>query len=337
MRKVIALLVVLALVMSLGAPVWAEEGDNQTQTQTQNQNQNQNQTSSDPFPENLPPPDSVADVTYLFDELGLPPGQLGIKPLPEVQAPDEPERVRLHQSLQALVYGDPDVDGLEWKVASMVATSRKLAVIARNRAAYFNSHPKAKETFVRLCDQMVRFASLAPNDQVKQRVYRNMAEAYTYLGCYNRAAACLERALALGDQNGQLKQNLRHVFRQMGDRKIKVFVNGQHPDFDVQPQIMNGRTMVPLRALAEALGCDVDYENGKITFNRNGRQIIIHINNVNASVGGKKVKMDQPPRVVNGRALVPLRFLSENMNASVDYDDQSGMIIVDDNAGTGGN
>ncbi len=335
MRKVITLLVVLALALSLGAPVWADETGAQDQNQNQNRYRHQIQipepTGPDPFPEDLAAPDEF-DVTSLFDELGLPPGLLGLRPLPSVKAPDAQERDRLHKSIQALVY--EDFESLDWQVPSLVATSRKLATIAVNRAVYFNNNPGAKEIFVRLCDQMVRLnASLAPNDQVKRLVYRNMAEAYYALGCYHRAAACLERAYALGDK--QLGNSIKHLYRNMNQNRnqLKVFVNGRHPDFDVPPQIMNGRTMVPLRALAEALGCEVDYENGKITFNRNGREIVIYINNPEALVSGKKVKMDQPPRIMNGRTLVPLRFLSENMDASVDYDAESGMITVDDDTG----
>lgn len=325
MRKAIVLLTVLVLVMSLGIAAAGADEPNGAGSPAADEAAVEN------LPQNLPPADPVADAAYLDDELGIPADQVGTQPLPEVQAPDEPERVRLHERLRAQVYGD--LNELNFKVSSLVATSRKLAVVARNRAAFFNNHPVVKGDFVRLCDQVVRInAAQAPNNQVKIRVYRNMAVAYVYLGCYHRATACLERALALSTKDNDLKKELKNLYKKMGNNKPKVFVNGNHPKFDVQPQVMNGRTMVPLRALAEALGSQVVYSNGQINFNRGGKQINIYVNNTTAYVGGKKVKMDQPARVVNGRTLVPLRFVAENMNAAVDYDSQSGIITVEDNA-----
>ncbi|MEW6183869.1 MAG: copper amine oxidase N-terminal domain-containing protein [Bacillota bacterium] len=330
MRKAIALLMVLVLIMSMGiTAAWADEN-------TGADNQTGDEVVVESMPETLPPADTVTDEAYLEEELGLSAEELGTEPLPEEQPPDEQERARLHESLKAFVYGE--LDDLGWNMPSLLATSRKLAVVARNRAAYFNSHPRVKADYIRLCDQVVRLnAHVVKNEEVKQRVYRNMAAAYVFLGCYHRAIACLERGLVVGAKNGDLKRDLKYLYKKIGGRNLKIFVNGIHPKFDVQPQIINGRTMVPLRALAEALGSDVVYNNGQINFNRGGKQINIYVNNTTATVGGKKVRMDQPARVVNGRTLVPLRFMSENMNADVDYDGQSGMITVEDNAATAGN
>ncbi|MEW6573864.1 MAG: copper amine oxidase N-terminal domain-containing protein [Bacillota bacterium] len=333
MRKTVVLLMTLVFLFSVFAPaVWAEETADPSASaeETGGSTASGNETVVEIYTEEPTPTDTATDETGLQDELGLPVDQLGLQPLPEVPAPDEQERTRLCESLRAYIYGD--LEGLGWNGATLLATSRRLAQIARNRAAFFNSHPLVKRDFVRLCDQVVRLnAHRVQNEEIKQRIYRNMAAAYVFLGCYNRAIACLERGLMVGAKNGDLVRDLKYLYRKMGHRNPKVFVNGRHPRFDVQPRIMNGRTMVPLRALAESLGSQVNYNNGQINFNRGGIQINLYVNNSIAYVGGKKVQMDQPARVVNGRTLVPLRFIAENLNANVVYDSESGVITVDDN------
>lgn len=125
------------------------------------------------YTEDSTPLDTATDETGLQDELGLSVDQLGLQPLPEVPAPDEQERKRLLQSLRAYIYGD--LEGLGWDAHTLLATSRKLAYIAHERAAFFNSHPLIKRSFVRLCDQVVRLnAHRVQNEEIKQRVYRNM-------------------------------------------------------------------------------------------------------------------------------------------------------------------
>lgn len=55
------------------------------------------------------------------------------------------------------------------------------------------------------------------------------------------------------------------------NQAIKIYVNGQEVQSDVAPQVINGRTMVPLRAIAESLGSDVDYDAGTNTVNISGK------------------------------------------------------------------
>ena len=43
------------------------------------------------------------------------------------------------------------------------------------------------------------------------------------------------------------------------DNSIKVLLNGEYVNFDVEPQLVNGRTMVPFRAIFEAMGATVEW------------------------------------------------------------------------------
>lgn len=112
--------------------------------------------------------------------------------------------------------------------------------------------------------------------------------------------------------------------------KKEAEVNGDIVKMDVAPLIIKGSTMVPLRSLGEFIGAKVDYEpkEQKITFTLYGKVIELIIGRTTAKVNGEAVKMTVPPTIVGGRTLVPLRFVSENLGAKVDYEAKSRTITI---------
>ncbi|MBQ7039773.1 MAG: copper amine oxidase N-terminal domain-containing protein, partial [Clostridia bacterium] len=105
------------------------------------------------------------------------------------------------------------------------------------------------------------------------------------------------------------------------DTEIAVKLNGDWMQFDVDPVLLNNRTMVPFRAIFEALGCTVswDGENQTAIGMRNGRKIILPIGSLNVSVNDVAQALDQPAVIKDGRTLVPLRFVSEALGAQVKW------------------
>ncbi|MFR2182321.1 MAG: copper amine oxidase N-terminal domain-containing protein [Hominilimicola sp.] len=100
--------------------------------------------------------------------------------------------------------------------------------------------------------------------------------------------------------------------------------------FDVPPVIEDGSTLVPMRFLFEQMGADVEWD-GKTqtaTATLDNKAVTFSIDNVNARINNKPAKMDVPARLVNGKTMVPLRFLSENMGYDVDWDADSRTAIV---------
>jgi hypothetical protein len=85
------------------------------------------------------------------------------------------------------------------------------------------------------------------------------------------------------------------------------------------------RIMVPLRFVSEAIGADVNWTSidKPIVTTVNtpvAHQVILRINDVNASIDGKAIVLDQPPTLHNGRTMVPLRIISEGLGSKVDWD-----------------
>lgn len=102
--------------------------------------------------------------------------------------------------------------------------------------------------------------------------------------------------------------------------EITVYVDGSVVSFDQPPVIVNDRTMVPIRAIAEAMGADVSYAGEAVFINYCGLKVRMAVNNSSCILNGTIITMDVPPTIINDRALVPLRALSESLQADVQYD-----------------
>ncbi len=115
---------------------------------------------------------------------------------------------------------------------------------------------------------------------------------------------------------------------------IKVIVNNKPVTFDQQPIIQDGRTLVPMRAIFEAMGCEVHWEaaSQRITAKSSAKTITMNINNVNMRVaeaeGVTNVTLDVPPQIVGDRTVVPVRAISEALGANVGWDGNTRTVTV---------
>lgn len=88
------------------------------------------------------------------------------------------------------------------------------------------------------------------------------------------------------------------------------------------PVTENGRTLVPLRAISEALGCEVSYDGDTRTVRlfRNGTYLRLNLDSEKAYINEKIQLLDVPARSVNGVTMVPVRFVSETLGLDVRYE-----------------
>lgn len=103
---------------------------------------------------------------------------------------------------------------------------------------------------------------------------------------------------------------------------ITVTIDGLQLETDVAPVIVNNRTMVPIRAVSEALGLQVGWVPEQKTVVVTGEELVVEmtIGNSTATVNGIPYSLDSAPVIVSGRTLVPLRFVSERFGCSVAWD-----------------
>lgn len=117
---------------------------------------------------------------------------------------------------------------------------------------------------------------------------------------------------------------------------IKVFLNGEKLEFDVDPYIKNSRTMVPFRKIFEAFGLKVDWNQEKQTVLAadDDTEITLKINDTRAYVNYIEYKLDAPPEIKNSRTFVPLRFISESVGAVVEWDGKTATVDITYEAGS---
>ena len=117
---------------------------------------------------------------------------------------------------------------------------------------------------------------------------------------------------------------------------VTVTLNGNPIEFDVPAQIINDRTMVPMRKIFESLGATVDWveQQQGIIATKDSKIIVMKIGSPvmlvsdMASGSQEKITLDVPPMIVGGRTLVPVRAISESLGVSVDWVEETQTVVL---------
>lgn len=117
---------------------------------------------------------------------------------------------------------------------------------------------------------------------------------------------------------------------------ITVILNGETMEFTMPPQFINDRTMVPMRTIFEALGCQVNWvEEHQLIISVCGDTIIsMMIDKPNMPVQNlitgeqKIVVLDSPPVLINDTTLVPVRAVSEALGANVEWIGETNTVVI---------
>lgn len=125
-------------------------------------------------------------------------------------------------------------------------------------------------------------------------------------------------------------QKLGKLNKKLGRTGINLFVNGDEVTPAVSPIIRSGTTLVPFRAISEALQAEVSWnpDEGTVTVTRGGTTVKLVIDSKKAYVNGKAVQLDVPATVKNGSTVVPVRFVSEALQATVKWEPVSQSVVV---------
>jgi len=109
-----------------------------------------------------------------------------------------------------------------------------------------------------------------------------------------------------------------------------ITVDGQTQPMDVAPFIQNGRTLVPVRFISEALGAKVDWidANKEIVIVLGAKVVGLWVGKDAATVNGVESKLEAPPIIQDSRTFVPLRFVSEALGAQVDWLQEKSQVTI---------
>lgn len=112
--------------------------------------------------------------------------------------------------------------------------------------------------------------------------------------------------------------------------EIRVILEGKQLEFDVAPQIVDGRVLVPMRKIFESFGLTVTWiESLRAARGINdAMDIVFPIGKNKANVNGLQYDMDVATQIISGSTMVPLRFLSENMNYNVVWNGDAQLILL---------
>lgn len=103
---------------------------------------------------------------------------------------------------------------------------------------------------------------------------------------------------------------------------ITIHADGKFVQTDVDPVAKNGRTLLPLRAAGEAIGVQVNWNQATQTASaqKDGTTVEFKLNSTTYYINGVAKKSDVAPVIINNRILLPIRVLSEALNADVKWD-----------------
>ncbi|HBU83900.1 MAG TPA: hypothetical protein DEF35_20000 [Paenibacillus sp.] len=115
------------------------------------------------------------------------------------------------------------------------------------------------------------------------------------------------------------------------DKAITVTLDGKSVTFpDQDPLQQSGRVMVPVNAILEALGAEVTWDKiaKTVTAVLNDQTLVLQIGSSTATVNGETLEIDAPAIIKNSRTLVPVRFISEGLGLTVDWDQTAAQVTL---------
>ena len=138
------------------------------------------------------------------------------------------------------------------------------------------------------------------------------------------------------DGNGERREFPKGDFgKDMFDKtsagdEIRVHVDGHIISFDTAPVIENDTTLVGFRAVLEAFGAEVKWNEAAqtVTAQKDGTSIVLTINSDTAKVNGKSVSLLAAPKIIGNSTMVPVRFISEQFGMKVKWDGNSKLITI---------
>lgn len=114
------------------------------------------------------------------------------------------------------------------------------------------------------------------------------------------------------------------------ENRVRVSIDGTEVRFDTNPVIKNGTTLVGFRAILEALGAEVSWDESTqtVTASKDGTNIILQIGSTTAKVNGKEKTMLLAPEIINNSTMIPVRFVSEELYTKVEWDEGKREILI---------
>jgi tetratricopeptide (TPR) repeat protein len=167
-------------------------------------------------------------------------------------------------------------------------------------------------------------------------IMSQMVDVYEKVGSLDDAIDVQEDTLKKNYKDLEAYKKLGKLKEKKGDngnaegKGIVAFVNGEQTESDVAPMAKDGRTFLPFRAISQSLKADVSWneEEKSVTVTRDGIEVKLVIGSSTAYVNGEEVTLDAPPEIIEGRTVVPVRFVVEAFGAIVKWEAESKTVVI---------
>jgi|LSQX01.3.fsa_nt_gb L,D-peptidoglycan transpeptidase YkuD (ErfK/YbiS/YcfS/YnhG family) len=113
---------------------------------------------------------------------------------------------------------------------------------------------------------------------------------------------------------------------------VKVKFNDSEIVLDVCPRLINGRVLVPVRTIFDNMNMDISWDEVKrtVTIKKEDTEIVLLIGDKTALVNGQSISLDVAPEIINGRTLIPVRFITESTGYKIDWDESTRTVLIKD-------
>lgn len=147
------------------------------------------------------------------------------------------------------------------------------------------------------------------------------------------AALCLFALAVIQQPSPAYADSTPFMFETIDYQKsdhLRVLLDGMEIPMDTKPQIIGGRTFVPMRAISESMGLHVEWDETtrSVKAADDSSLIIFSLDSDRAIVNGEEKQLDVPLCIMEGRIMVPLRFLQENLGYHVVWIQDSNLILM---------
>jgi hypothetical protein len=114
------------------------------------------------------------------------------------------------------------------------------------------------------------------------------------------------------------------------DQSIGIIVDGRPLKLDESPTLTNDRVLVPQRTIFEALGASISWDPSTKTVlaTSQNHSVKLTVGETVAYINNQVIKLDVPPKIVDGRTMIPLRFISQALDAKVTWSQDARLVIV---------
>ncbi len=211
----------------------------------------------------------------------------------------------------------------------MQATRRCLQTMQRTGKPAREEWQALRDNLARL-KQQYRLETREENRAEIRAMFKQAVQMAKEQGEPGEMENLLRDLISLAPGDPEPYRELGNIYRNRGEKTPKVFCDGNELKPDVPPVIKEGRTLIPIRPITEALGATVQWNERERTvlISKGDITIQLQVENRIALVNGRRVELDVPAENINSRVFVPLRFISEALKAQVGFYPEGQIVTV---------